>query len=180
MNQTERDPADPAGEEGPAPAGDPAGADLAARIAEAEARAAEHRDAYLRAMAELENYRRRVAREVDSARQFGAERLATGLLPVVDSLELALSNAGRADAATLLAGQEATLRLLVKALEAAGVTGLDPAGQPFDPARHEAMAMQPTADQPPDTVLAVVQKGYVLNGRLLRPARVIVARSPDA
>ena len=173
MNPTEHEPDETV-------AGDPAQADLEARLAEAEARAEECRNAHLRAAAELENYRRRVAREVETARQFGAERLASGLLPVVDSLELALSNADRADVATLVEGQQATLRLLAKALEGAGITELDPAGQPFDPERHEAMAVQPTAEQPPDTVLTVVQKGYVLNGRLLRPARVIVSRAPDA
>jgi len=69
---------------------------------------------------------------------------------------------------------------LLKALEAAGITEIDPAGLPFDPERHEAMAMQPSAEHAPDTVVAVVQKGYLLNGRLLRPARVLVARAPDA
>jgi len=173
MNPTEQQP-------GETDAGEPAQADLEARLAEAEARAEKSRNAHLRIAAELENFRRRVAREVEIARQFGAERLASGLLPVVDSLELALSNADRSDVATLVEGQQATLRLLAKALEGAGITELDPAGQPFDPERHEAMAVQPTAEQPPDTVLTVVQKGYVLNSRLLRPARVIVSRAPDA
>lgn len=160
--------------------GEGAGEDLGARLREAEAQAEEHRSAYLRAAADLENYRRRAAREVENARQFGSERLAGGLLPVIDSLELGLSNADRSDAATLAEGQKATLRLLLKALQEAGITEIDPAGQPFDPERHEAMAMQPSAEQPADTVLTVVQKGYVLNGRLLRPARVIVARAPNA
>jgi molecular chaperone GrpE len=180
MNPNDADPADPnlhadddAGKPGQA-------GDLEARLQAAEARAEEYRGAHLRTAADLENYRRRVARELESARQYGSERLAAGLLPVVDSLELGLSNAGRSDAATLAEGQEATLRLLRKALQESGITEIDPAGEPFDPEKHEAMAMQPSAEQPPDTVLAVVQKGYVLNGRLLRPARVIVARAPDA
>jgi len=130
--------------------------------------------------ADLENYRKRVAREVENARQFGAERLASGLLPVLDSLELGLANADRADAATLAEGQKGTLKLLLKALEASGIVEIDPIGQPFDPEQHEAMALQPTAEQAPDTVVTVAQKGYALNGRLLRPARVIVARAPDA
>jgi molecular chaperone GrpE len=164
---------------------DPAGAeraadDWSAQLAAAEARAEEQREAYLRAAAEIENLRRRAAREVESARQFGAERLAGSLLPVVDSLELGLKAADRADPATLIEGQQATLRLLLKALEAAGISELDPAGQSFDPNLHEAMVAQPSADQPADTVLSVVQKGYLLNGRLLRPARVIVARAVDA
>ena len=155
-------------------------ADLEAQLRSAEARVEEFRNAHLRTAAELENYRRRVARELENARQYGSERLAGGLLPVIDSLELGLSNADRSDAATLAEGQKATLRLLAKALQDAGISEIDPAGQPFDPEQHEAMAMQPSAEQPPDTVLTVVQKGYVLNGRLLRPARVIVARAPDA
>jgi len=171
--------------ESAAAAADAAGAASAAddwptQLAAAEARAEEQREAYLRAAAEIENLRRRAAREVESARQFGAERLAGSLLPVVDSLELGLKAAERADPGTLLEGQQATLRLLLKALEAAGISELDPAGEPFDPNLHEAMVAQPSADQPADTVLAVVQKGYVLNGRLLRPARVIVARAVDA
>lgn len=179
MSETDHDPADGERRSSEIPADAP-GPDLEARLRDAEARAEEQRNAYLRAAAELENYRRRVGREVESARQFGAERLASGLLPVIDSLELALSNAGRADAATLQEGQQATHRLLLKALEAAGITEVDPAGLPFDPSLHEAMAVQPTGEQAPDTVLAVVQKGYVLNGRLLRPARVIVAGAPGA
>jgi molecular chaperone GrpE len=180
---TEHDPAAPAADSptggGPA-ADDPVTAeDWAARVAAAEARAEQARDAQLRMAAELENLRRRSAREIEAARQFGAERLAGDLLPVLDGLELGLK-AGEADAATLREGQQATLRLLLKALEGAGITELDPVGQPFDPRLHEAILAQPTADQAPDTVLAVVQKGYTLNGRLLRAARVIVARAPDA
>lgn len=162
--------------EGVAPGAETAHED---RLAAAEARAAEHWSAYLRAVAELDNYRKRAAREIEGARQFGAERLAAELLPVLDSLGLALGAAAMADAATLLEGQQATQRLLLKAFERAGISEIDPRGQPFDPQLHEAMALQPSADQPPDTVLQVAQKGYVLNGRLLRPARVIVARAPD-
>ena len=80
----------------------------------------------------------------------------------------------------MAAGQEATQRLLLKAFERAGLTLVDPAGQPFDTALHEAMALQPSADHPPHTVLQVVQKGWLLNGRLLRPARVIVSAEPAA
>jgi len=182
MSAIDKDPAPdrgPAAQEGP-DAGTPRTDDLAARLELAEASAEEQRNAYLRAAAELENVRKRAAREVANARQYGAEGLAGSLLPVLDSLELGLASADKADAATLIEGQRATLRLLVKALEGAGITEVDPAGQPFDPEQHEAMATQPSADQEPDTVVAVVQKGYLLNGRLLRPARVIVARAPDA
>jgi len=146
-----------------------------AQLAEAEGRAEQHRADFLRAIAELENVRKRSAREVDAARQFGVERFAADLLPVADTLDLALRSAADADAATLAQGQEATLRLLLKAFERAGLAEIEPGGEPFDPTLHEAMAMQPAPDRPPHTVLQVVQKGWLLNGRLLRPARVIVS-----
>ena len=153
--------------------------DLEAAVAEAEARAQEHWNSYLRAVAETENVRRRAQRDVEAASRYAVERFAGDLLEVRDSLELGLQAGSSADPARLLEGTEATLRLLNRAFEKAGVTVLDPAGQPFNPEFHEAMATQPTAEQPPGSVLAVIQKGYVLNGRLLRPARVLVAREPD-
>jgi len=158
----------------------PDGASAEERLAAAEERAERHRADFLRAIAELENVRKRSAREVDSARQFGVERFAGDLLPVADTLALALESADAADAATLAQGQEATLRLLLKAFERAGLAVVDPDGEPFDPELHEAMAMQPSATHPAHTVLKVVQKGWTLNGRLLRPARVIVAAEPEA
>jgi molecular chaperone GrpE len=153
---------------------------LRQQLAESEERARNHWDQYLRAAAELENYRRRVQREIDSARSFAVEKFAQDLLEVKDSLELAIVNASRADTASLAAGQEATLRLLAKAFERSNVTEIDPVGERFDPERHEAMMMQPSATAEPGSVLQVVQKGYELNGRLLRPARVIVAQAPAA
>ena len=144
-------------------------------LAAAEARAGEHWMAYLRAAAELENFRKRSARELEAVRQFGIERFAAGLLPVADSLGLGLDASTQADAATIAEGHRATLRLLQKAFEQAGIVALDPVGQPFDPQLHEAMATRPSAEHAANTVLQVVQKGYLLNGRLLRPARVIVA-----
>ena len=146
--------------------------------AQAEARSAEHWAAYLRAMAELENFRKRMARELEAARLFGIERFAAAVLPVADSLVLALDAAATADAATLSEGHRATLRQLQQAFANAGITELDPIGQPFDPQSHEAMTTQPSSDVTPGTVLQVVQKGYLLNGRLLRPARVIVSTAP--
>jgi molecular chaperone GrpE len=151
-----------------------------AGLAEAEARAERHHADFLRALAELENFRKRSAREVDAARQFGVEKFAGDLLPVADTLALALESAATADAATLAQGQEATLRLLLKAFERAGLAAVDPEGQPFDPALHEAMAMQPDASLPPHTVLKVIQRGWLLNGRLLRPARVLVSTAPES
>jgi molecular chaperone GrpE len=146
-------------------------------LAEAEERAKTHWEQYVRALAELDNVRKRAARDIEAANRYGLEKFAAELLPVKDSLELAVQNAGRADVGSLKAGQQATLQLLSKALEKLGVTEVDPAkGEPFDPERHEAMMTQESKADP-NTVLQVVQPGYELNGRLLRPARVIVSRS---
>jgi len=149
-----------------------------AALAEAQATAQENWNKYLRAMAELDNVRKRATRDVEQARRFGVERLAAELLPVLDSLEMGLE-AGGAGADALLDGQRATVRLLRAALERTGVTEIDPAGQPFDPQLHEALSMQPAPGAEPGSVVAVVQKGFQLNGRLLRPARVVVAATPD-
>jgi molecular chaperone GrpE len=136
----------------------------------------EHRDRYLRAVAELDNFRKRSAREIEAARRFGAERLAQAVLPVRDSLEAGLKAAEKAGQGALLDGQRATLRLLDEAFAAAGIREIAPQGQPFDPNKHEALSLLPAADVPANTVLEVVQKGYELNDRLLRAAKVIVAR----
>jgi molecular chaperone GrpE len=137
----------------------------------------EHRDLYVRAVAELDNFRKRSAREIDLARKFGAEKLAAGILPVRDSLEAGLKAAEKAGPAALLDGQSATLRLLDEALAAAGVREINPVGQPFDPNKHEALSLVPAPGVAPDTVLEVVQKGYELNERLLRAAKVLVSRA---
>jgi molecular chaperone GrpE len=152
---------------------------LEAELAEARAKADEHWNGYLRAVAETDNVRKRAQRDVEAASRYAIERFAAELLEVRDSLELGLAAGATAEPARLLEGMEATLRLLNRAFEKSGLAVVDPAGQPFNPEFHEAMATQPTADQPAGTVLAVVQKGYLLNGRLLRPARVLVAREPD-
>lgn len=148
------------------------------RLAEAEERSKNHWEQYLRAVAELENVRKRAQRDVEQANRFGLEKFAQELIPVKDSLDLGVESAAQADAAALAEGQAATRRLLVKAFEKLGIAEIDPLGQPFDANLHEAMAMQPSSSVEPNSVLTVVQRGYVLNGRLLRPARVIVARAP--
>jgi molecular chaperone GrpE len=147
-------------------------------LTESEERAKSHWEQYLRAVADLDNVRKRAQRDIESANRYGLERLAQELLPVRDSLELGVQNAGRSDAASLKSGQEATLALLAKALEKFGVRVIDPQGEPFDPERHEAMMTQESTTVEPNSVLQVIQPGYELNGRLLRPARVIVAREP--
>ncbi len=145
-----------------------------------QAQAAENWAKYLRACAELDNLRKRNAREVENARRYGAERLAQAMLPVRDSLEAGLASSAQADAQTLLEGTRATLRLLEDALVAAGVHEIDPLGESFDPARHEAMMVRPSTDVAPDTVVEVIQKGYEIHDRVIRPARVIVSQAPAA
>lgn len=140
----------------------------------------EHRERFLRTAAELENFRRRSAREVDMARKFGAERLAQAVLPVRDSLEAGIAVAEKSGHAALLDGQRATLRLLDDVFEASGIRAIDPQGELFDPNRHEALSLVAAPGTAPNTVVEVVQKGYELNERLLRAAKVIVARDEGA
>jgi molecular chaperone GrpE len=143
-------------------------------LAAAEERAKNHWDQYMRALAEVDNVRKRAARDLESTRQFAVERFAQDLIEVKDSLELGVANAAKADVASLVEGKNATLRLISKAFEKAQIEEINPEGALFNPELHEAMMAQPS-DAPPNTVIAVVQKGYQLNGRLLRPARVVVS-----
>jgi molecular chaperone GrpE len=152
---------------------------LQQELAASEERARSHWDQYLRAVAELENVRKRAQRDIEAASRYGLEKFVLELLPVKDSLEKAVESAGSADSASLAAGQEATLQLLNKAFKSLDVKVLDPQGEPFDPTRHEAMLAQPSASAEPNSILQVIQPGYELKGRLLRPARVIVAKAPD-
>jgi len=149
------------------------------QIAALAAKAEENWNNYLRASAELENVRKRSARDVDNARKFALERFCGDLLAVRDSLEIGLETAENADFEQLRSGSEATLKLLANTMERFGVAEVDPLGEPFDPELHEAMTMQPSTEAEPGSVLTVFQKGYVLNGRLLRPARVVVAQEPQ-
>jgi molecular chaperone GrpE len=148
-------------------------------LAAAEERAKNHWEQYLRSLAEIDNVRKRAAKDLENTRQFAIEKFAQDLIAVKDSLELAVANAEKAnsetaDEASLIEGEKATLRLLAKAFEKAQIEEVNPEGQPFNPEFHEAMMAQPS-EAPPNTVLSVVQRGYQLNGRLLRPARVIVS-----
>lgn len=165
-----------------APASSPAvdAAELRVALERAEATAADNWNRYLRAAAELDNVRRRAARDVEQARRSGMERLAGELVGVIDGLEMGLATGQNATVEALLAGQQATLRLLHGVFERVGIESLDPTGQPFDPQLHEAMSMQPVAGVAPGSVVAVMQKGYRLHERLLRPARVVVAAEPPA
>jgi molecular chaperone GrpE len=152
---------------------------LKSALEAAEQASAEARDGQLRAMAELDNVRKRAQRDIESAQRFALERFAGELLGVRDSLELAAQSATTADAQSLAAGQQATLQLLAKAFEKFSIQRLDPIGAAFDPSLHEAVMVQETSSAPADSVLQVLQSGYQLNGRLLRPARVVVARAPQ-
>jgi molecular chaperone GrpE len=152
---------------------------LRGALAVAEAKIDEARDGHMRAVAELENVRRRAVRDVENAHRYGLERLASELIQVIDSLEAGLEAGKSADVASLLAGKKATLNLLRRAFEKFNIVEIDPVGVPFDPQQHEAMAMEESPSAEPNSVLKVVQKGYQLHGRLLRPARVIVAKAPE-
>jgi len=148
-------------------------------LSESEERAKNHWSQYLRAVADVDNIRKRAQKDIEAANRYGLEKFAQELLPVRDSLELAVQNAEKAaDIRSLKQGQEATLQLLAKALEKLGIVTINPLGEPFDPARHEAMLAQPSNTAEPNSVLQVIQPGYELNGRLLRPARVIVSKAP--
>jgi molecular chaperone GrpE len=154
-------------------------AQLQQALAEAQQQASTHKDQFLRTAAEMDNVRKRAQREVENASRYGLEKFAVELLPVLDSLQSAVSNAAQADAKSLAAGQEATLKLLVKAFERLNIRQINPTGEPFDPDRHEAVMAQESTTAEPNAVLQVVQPGFELSGRLLRPARVIVARAPS-
>jgi molecular chaperone GrpE len=182
--QTDNDPLQPAttdGDDAERTENGPAEAPVADQdpLAALQLKADENWDSYLRAAAELENVRKRAARDIDNARKFGLDRFATELLAVVDGLEMGILSHENADADQLRSGSEATLKLLATIMERFGVAQLDPLGEPFDPELHEAMTMQPSAEVEPGTVVTVYQKGYTLNGRLLRPARVVVAQEPQ-
>jgi molecular chaperone GrpE len=147
-------------------------------LREAELKAAEHHDAWLRAKAEAENIRKRAADDVTRAHKYGVEKFAADLLAVKDSLEAALA-AENATPEALRSGVELTLRQLESVLERQSIRAIDPAGQKFDPHQHQAISMLPS-DKEPNTVINVLQKGYLLHDRVLRPALVTVAKPKDA
>ena len=135
---------------------------------------ADARDQVLRARAEEENTRRRAARDAENARKFALEKFIGELLPVIDNFERAVEAAD--DDSAVREGLDLSMKLLSGVLEKAGVEVVDPIGEPFDPTYHEAMATVDNPDAEPGSVTEVVQKGYVLNGRLLRAAMVLVAK----
>ncbi|MEL7044079.1 MAG: nucleotide exchange factor GrpE [Pseudomonadota bacterium] len=148
-------------------------------VARLEEELEQARDAALRATAEAQNAKRRAEQDVEKARKYALERFCSELLPVVDNLERALEAAPRDDEAVrpIAEGVELTLKTFMGALQKFQIEALDPAGEPFDPELHQAMSMVENPDAEPNTVLAVMQKGYTLNGRLVRPAMVMVSKA---
>ncbi len=152
--------------------------ELKAQLAEAQAKADENWERCLRATAEQDNIRKRAEREVDAARRFALEKFAQDLLAVCDSLDMGLKAARDSGAdEKYIEGTALTAKMLGDVLVRHGVQTIDPKGETFDPARHEAMSAVPSAEVAPNTVIDVMQKGYVLNERVLRPAMVIVSRA---
>ena len=150
---------------------------LSQMITEYETKLGEMRDIVLRERAELDNQRKRLQRDLEQARRFANERLLSDLLPVIDNLQRGL--AADSGEATLRSGVELTLKEFLRVAASHGLVVVDPLGSAFDPERHQAMAMVASPQHAPDTVVAVLQRGYVLNDRLLRPALVNVAQAPD-
>ena len=164
----------------PPPAEKPASPSPEEQLAAAKKEAADNYARYLRAVADLENYRKRTVREKDELRQYAATRVLEDLLPVLDNLALGLAAAKQtgAEMKGLIGGVEMVMAQLKAALANHGLVEIDPAGQAFDPHRHQAISHQPSASVPAEHVLTVVRTGYALNGRLLRPASVIVSSGP--
>ncbi|MCW9023799.1 MAG: nucleotide exchange factor GrpE [Gammaproteobacteria bacterium] len=153
--------------------------DLETRLAEAQARAEENWDQALRVKAEMENMRRRAERDVENAHKYALERFTQELLPVIDSLEMG-THAAMAEGATLeklQEGTELTLKMLLSVIDKFGIQAVHPEGEPFDPELHQAMSMLESPEHAPNTVMNVMQKGYLLNERLIRPAMVVVSKA---
>lgn len=151
---------------------------LRTALEQAEAKASENWDRCVRMQAEMENTRKRLQQEVDNARKFGQKSLIEELLPIVDSMEMGVSAASEdgAEVGKIREGYELTNKMLGQLLNKFNVVVVDPTGQKFDPELHQAMSMQEGTGAEPNTVVAVMQKGYTLNERLIRPALVMVAK----
>lgn len=160
-------------------AADAGAEDLAARVQVLEEQLAAAQDQSLRVAADLQNIRRRADQDVEKAHKFALEKFAGDLLPVLDSLErgIELSSADDESIRPMREGMELTLKMFQDTLKRYNLEAIDPHGQPFNAEHHQAMAMQESADVEPNSVLKVFQKGYQLNGRLLRPAMVVVSKA---
>lgn len=144
----------------------------------AQAKATENWDQYLRAKAEIDNLRRRNVKDVQNAHKYGIEKFVNELLPVLDAMGMGLA-AEDASAESLREGMKMTMDIMAKMMEKLGIEEIDPLNEKFDATVHQAMTMQPVADVDPNTVITVLQKGYALNQRLIRPAMVIVSKAVD-
>lgn len=153
--------------------------ELELSLAAAQSTVVDQKDSVIRAKAEVDNIRRRAAQDVEKARKFALEKFAGEMLTSVDNLERALQNIDKDDESnkSIIEGVELTLQGLISSLEKFGVKAVDPQDQPFNPELHQAMSMQEVPDVAPNTVIAVMQKGYELNGRLIRPAMVMVSKA---
>lgn len=157
-------------------------ATLEAKVEELEAQVADAKDQTLRAAAEAQNIRRRAEKDVENAHKFALEKFANALLPVVDNLERARQQCEGSDSEevkALLEGVELTHKSFVDVLVKHDMAVVDPVGEPFDPQLHQAMTMVPNPEMEPNTVMDVMQKGFTLSGRLLRPAMVVVSKAAE-
>ena len=152
--------------------------ELEAALEEAKNKAQDSWDKFIRTQAEMDNLRKRVERDIANAHKYALEKFVNELLPVLDSFEqgLQMSESGDVSLAAMREGMELTYTMLLKAVEKFGVVQLDPTEQPYDPHQHEAMSMVGVPGVAPNTVIQVIQKGYLLHGRLVRPARVIISK----
>lgn len=164
----------------PAAAPEPAAESLAERLEAIKAERDDYMDKWARARADLENYRKRIQREMEEDRKYAALPLLRGLLPALDGLDRALKSAQQSrNAEELITGIELVVKQFDAALGNVGVTAVAAAGQPFDPNLHEAIQQRPSADHPAMTVLDDVEKGYLLHDRVVRPSKVIVSSVPQ-
>ena len=181
MEQVEAQPVEPTDVDSEVTAEQARIAELEAQLEAAQQASLEERERAIRAVAEMENLRRRAAQDVEKAHKFALEKFAAELLPVLDNLERAIELADKENDTLkpMIEGVELTLKSMQSGVAKFGLVALDPTNQPFDPNAHQAMSMVPSADVSPNTVIAVMQKGYELNGRVIRPARVMVSKSAD-
>ncbi len=151
---------------------------LESQLEYAQAKATENWENFLRAKAEMDNLRRRNIKDIENAHKFGIEKFVTELLPVLDGMGMGLA-VEDASAESLREGMELTMSMLAKMMEKLGIEEINPLNEKFDPDKHQAMSIQPNADVEPNTVTAVMQKGYSLNERLIRPAMVMVSKAEE-
>ena len=155
---------------------------LTEKLQQAENKAAEHWDQLLRTRAEMDNLRRRTQKDLENAHKFGLEKFVTELLPVLDSLDMGLEAASQENVSveSLQEGTQLIITMLKQVFDKFNVQEVNPEGEKFNPEHHQAMSIQENAEVDANTVLAVMQKGYLLNDRLVRPAMVLVSKAPEA